>query len=91
MFAHSAGQVRLKKIPTQIVLEVILKGSPYELVLAEEGDEDAWFPSSWELEDVGITAAMVDGYRLCITSWIKGALRSGSQGECVSLILKRAR
>lgn len=49
---------------------MILKVSPYELVLAKEGNEDAWFPSSWELEDIGITAVMVDGYRLCITAWV---------------------
>ena len=50
---------------------------------AEDGDDTVWFQIGRELEDVGITPAMVTEHRTFITNWIKDALDKDQFEESV--------
>ena len=88
-FAHSAGQARIERLLTQLVLQHQsgLRDSSSifadSLGSAKEGDEGLWYQTARELEDVGITSTMVNENRSYITAWIKEALRNDPPGECV--------
>ena len=47
----------------------------------EDGDEHAWLQMRRELEDVGITAAMIEEHREFIVNWIEQALTAGKFEE----------
>lgn len=55
------------------------------LILAEEGDGEAWFHIGRELEDVGITPGMIRDHRQYIIRWVKNALKLGKLNEGADL------
>ena len=48
---------------------------------AEDGDEAAWYQIGRELEDVGISASMIQENRAFIVAWMKNALDIGQLEE----------